>query len=498
MLPPTHASRSTSLLLVLLVAVAGTGRAQTLAQRLDRRLDAPGFEHLFWGVSVADGQGHTLYGRNAHRLFIPASNTKLVVTIVANALLGPDFTVHTSVYATGPVDQGILQGDLVLYGRGDPTFSVHCYRADTSQASACDSSAFTHLDQLAAQLRARGVRTVAGDLVGDGSYFSGPLIHPDWQNYDLAWWYAAPVSGLGFNDNSVDVRELAADSAGHPPQVILAPDVGTWTFDNRAETGLHGSPRTFDLFRTADGSGYYATGSLPLGMAPRSESAAVSDPDRFAAAAFRQALARAGITVRGVTRSTTDSFSYAAARTSAPLADIRSRPLRDWLNPILLHSQNWFAEMLIKQVGRQRGAAGSWDEGRRVERRFLIDSVRIDSTEFSLQDGSGLAANNYLSPSAFTMLLAWARHDPHFDAIHDALPESGKPGSLSNRFIGTPAAGAVHAKTGSISGVNTISGYLERPDGQVRIFSVMANHHTLSTSRILAQLDSIVVELARP
>ncbi len=222
------------------------------------------------------------------------------------------------------------------------------------------------------------------------------------------------------------------------------------------------------------------------------------DPDRYAALALRHELLAAGIVVRGAVRGTTDSFAYRTARAGTPLAEVTSRPLRDWLYPVLSASQNWFAEMTLKQLGAHLGAGGSWAEGLRIERRFLIDSVGIDSTEFSLQDGSGLATSNLIAPHAFTQLLAFARHHRDFDVIESALPASGQPGTLKNRFGGTPAATAVHAKTGSISGVNTLSGYVDRADGRVLIFSVMANHQTIGSARMLAAIDSVVVELARP
>jgi len=490
-------NRST-LACAILLTLPAAAPAQSLAARLDRRLDAPGLEHLLWGVAVTDLNGHLLFGRNADRLFIPASNTKLVVSIVANALLGPDFTVETAVYGSGPLVDGVLQGDLILYGRGDPTFSRRCYAADTTAPGACDTDPAEKLRALATQLRARGVRVVAGDLVGDGSYFDAELVHPAWENYDLGWWYAAPVSGLGFNDNAIDVREAPGDSGSALAQVTLTPDLGGVTLDNRSEVGAPGARRTLDIFRNADGLGYLATGTVPAGSAPRTESVAVADPNRYAALAFRRELLAAGIVVRGALRSTVDSFTYRAARTSDPLATIRSRPLRDWLYPILSPSQNWFAEMTLKQLGRRVAGNGSWSGGRAVERRFLIDSVKIDSTEFSLQDGSGLAANNFIAPLAFTKLLAFARQRPDFAAIDAGLPQSGKPGTLHDRFAGTPVATAVHAKTGSINGVNALSGYLERPDGNVLVFSVIANHHTLGSSRMIALIDSVVVELGRP
>lgn len=496
-IPGSPMNKPLASLCALLLTLSASAHSQSLADRLDKRLDAPGLEHLLWGVAVTDLDGHLLYGRNADRLFIPASNTKLVVSIVANALLGPGFTVPTSAYGSGPVVNGVLQGDLVLYGRGDPTFSKRCYDADTTKSGVCDANPAARLHDLAQQLHDRGVRVIAGDVVGDGSYFDPQIIHPGWENYDLGWWYAAPVSGLGFNDNAVDFREVASDSVGAAAQLTLTPDIGAFTLENRAEVGARGTRRTFDIFRTGDGLGYLATGALPAGST-RNESAAVVDPNRYAALAFRRELAAVSILVRGQTRSTVDSFTYHAARATPPLAEVTSRPFKDWLYPILSPSQNWFAEMTLKQLGKRFGSAGSWAEGRAVERRFLIDSVGIDSTEFSLQDGSGLATNNFVAPLAFTRLLAFARKQTNFAAINAGLPQSGKPGTLRDRFTGTPAANVVHAKTGSISGVNALSGYIERPDGGVLVFSVMANHHTLGGTRMIAAIDSVIVELVRP
>ncbi len=179
------------------------------------------------------------------------------------------------------------------------------------------------------------------------------------------------------------------------------------------------------------------------------------------------------------------------------MAEVTSRPFKDWIFPILNTSQNWFAEMTLKQLGRQFGHAGSWEEGLRVERRFLIDSVGVDSTQIALSDGSGLSASNLVSPLAFTQILRFIRNHPHYPTFAAGLPHASERGSLKNRFIGTPLEGRVRAKTGSISRVNTLSGFVELQSGKVLTFSVQANHHTLPGSQILAQLDSVVVEMAK-
>jgi D-alanyl-D-alanine carboxypeptidase/D-alanyl-D-alanine-endopeptidase (penicillin-binding protein 4) len=469
-------------------------------RQLDSLLDSAPFNRNLWGVALVDDRGRLLYGRNADKLFIPASNTKLLVTTVAAALLPPDWTVATSVYAAGPLAEGVVQGDLVLYGRGDPTMGRRCYATDTTLAGVCDHDPFARLRQLAESLKTRGVRVVQGDLIGDGSWFDGELIHPDWGSYDLNWWYAAPVSGLGFNDNSVDITWRPGPNEDAPAVLTLDPDLGDVMLENRTRTVANGGESDIGdrMYREQGTLQLWAEGTVALDGRGGTESFALPDPNLFAARAFRRALAETGISVLGTTRSTTDSMKYATARLSAPLAEASSRPLRDWIFPILNTSQNWYADMLAKQLGRQFGARGSWEEGIAVERRFLIDSVGVDSTMFAVSDGSGLSAANLVAPLAFTKMIGFIRRHPHFEpSFKPGLPQSGSPGSLKNRFIGTPLEGRVHAKTGSISRVNTISGYFDLPDGRSYLFSVEANHHTEGGRRMLAQIDSVVVAMAK-
>src|SRR3954469_23959005 len=466
-------------------------------RRIDARLNTVPFNRQLWGIALLDQNGRLVYGRNESRLFIPASNTKLIVSAVASALLPPDWRVKTSVYG-GPVVGGVLPGDLVLYGRGDPTMDKRCYAADSTLAGVCDVDPFVRVRQLAQGLRAKGVRVVSGDIVGDGSYFDPPLVHPNWEAFDLNWWYAAPVSGLGFHDNSIDFDWQPGPAVGAPAVIAITPDLGDVGFENRTLTVAPGGESDIGdrFFRQPGTLQIWAEGTVALDNPRRTESFAVPDPNLFAARALRQALADAGIAVTGTTRSTTDSLLYAHLRASPPLAEVLSRPLRDWIFPILNTSQNWFAEMLLKQLGRQFGKAGSWPEGLEVERRFLIDSVKIDSTQFSLSDGSGLSSSNLISPLAFTQLLRYIRRHPRYATFAAGLPQAGMVGSLKNRFVGTPIAGRVRAKTGSISRVITLTGYIELDRGRTLMFSVEANHHAVPSKALLAKIDSVVVDMA--
>jgi D-alanyl-D-alanine carboxypeptidase/D-alanyl-D-alanine-endopeptidase (penicillin-binding protein 4) len=485
-----------SVLTALSVLSVGAA-AQSLAKRLDRRLDTPPFNRHLWGVAVVDERGRLLYGRNQAQLFIPASNTKLVVAAVASALLPPDWTVKTSLYG-GPVVGGVLLGDLVLYGRGDPTMDRRCYATDTTLVGVCDTDPFARLRQLVDSLRSQGVQMIAGDVVGDGSYFEPTLIHPNWESFDLNWWYAAPVSGLGFHDNSVDFTWQPGPAPAAPAVITMSPDLGDIAFENRTVTVPAGGESDIGdrFFRHPGTLSIWAEGTVALDHPRRTESFALPDPSLYAARGLRQALADAGIAVTGTTRSTTDSTIYAELRATRPLAEVRSRPLRDWVFPILNTSQNWFSEMLLKQLGRQFGRGGSWPEGLDVERRFLIDSVRVDSTQISLSDGSGLSSSNLVSPLAFTQLLRFMRRHPRYGTFAAGLPQAGNTGSLRKRFLGTPLASRVRGKTGSIARVNSLSGYLELGPGRNLIFSVQANHHAQTSRAILDAIDSVVVDMA--
>src|SRR5438034_461034 len=241
----------------------------SLERRLAQLLDVPPFERATWGLYVVDDRARVLYQRNADRFAVPASNTKLVVTAAATVLLPPDYRVTTSLYVNGRVDAGVLHGDLVLYGRGDPTWSQRCYSVDTLAPGACDS-AFTAIDAIADSVRARGLRRITGKLVGDGSYFEPTIVHPGWNAWDLNWWYAAPVSGLGFHDNSVDFKITPGPAVDTPPVITWSPDLALFTFENRARTVPADSSSTIgdNFFRKPGTPDIWAEGTVALGRKP--------------------------------------------------------------------------------------------------------------------------------------------------------------------------------------------------------------------------------------
>jgi len=485
--------------LVVFLAVAEPGSVvaqRGLARRIDRQLAEPPFDRAYWGILVVDESGRELYSLNADRFFVPASTNKLIVTAAASVLLSPAFTATTSVYGSGPLVDGTLDGDLVVAGRGDPTFSARCYGADTLAAGACDSL-WSRMDALADLIVARGIRHVTGAIVGDGSHFVDELVHPSWWDYDLNWWYAAPVSGLGFHDNSLDITHGPGPDVDAPARIEIEPALGLFLFENRTRTVGAGERRTIDFFRSPGSSTIWAEGSVPMGGRQRTEYFAVPDPNLYFAAALRDALARKGVSIAGPTSSTTDSTLFRTLREGPAIAGMPSRPLADWIFPILNSSQNWFAEMLLKTLGKEIEGQGSWRAGLEAERSFLVDSVGVDSTAFSLDDGSGLSTSNLLTPRTLVSLLQYMRAHPHNEGFLRGMPRSGERGSLRTRFVGTPLEGRVTAKTGSIAHVNSLAGYVERSNGRTLTFAIFANNHTARYADMLSRIDSIVVEMGR-
>jgi D-alanyl-D-alanine carboxypeptidase/D-alanyl-D-alanine-endopeptidase (penicillin-binding protein 4) len=453
------------------------GADARLRARIDSVLARPVLRRADVGVVVMDpADGRVLYARGADRLFVPASVLKLVVSATAAHVLGPDFRHRSTVYADGPVSAGVLRGDLVLAGDGDPTWSGRY------------GGPGPVLDGIADSLAARGIRSVTGDVVGLATRFDAEMTRGDWEAYDLRWWYAAPVSALGANDNAIDFRVEPGAAPGEPARISATPASDDYALRNETRTVAAGRPHTLDFDRLPGTRVVRAYGEIPLGTAPRTESFAVDDPARWTASLLRDALRRKGIEVAG------EALGVYAGRDEAGMTrlfDLASRPLADVIGPILGRSQNWYAEQLVKTVGRRRtGGAGSWEAGLAAERAFLADVVGIPADEVVLRDASGLSAGNLATPSALARLLAYVRATPRQRVVRDALPVSGRSGSLQARLTDLP--GRVAAKTGSISGTDALAGYVTAADGRELVFVAVANKTGQPAARVRAALDDVV------
>lgn len=467
-----------------------TGRDlhSSLASSLDRLIDSHPYERAFWGVEVVDARTErVLYERNAQRHFVPASNMKLLVTATALERLGPDYTYRTSLYTNGQLRDGTLSGDLILYGRGDPNISGRYTMGPTEIFS-----------DLADSLAARGVQRIQGRLIADESYFDADYTRPDWEAYDLLWWYAAPVSALSFNDNSIDFT-IRPGSSGSPPIITGQPASRFYSLLNTARTRakLDSTSVALDFTRLPGTNRIIAYGDVAADAGEETESFAVVNPAAYTATVFLETLEASGISVAN---DTVEVMSHPALSpvdsASTLLAEHVSPPLEKVISSINQRSQNWHAEQLLKTLGKVVLGKGSFDAGIAVEREFL-SSIGVESDAVQIRDASGLSTSNLLTPHALTTLLRHMLRHRHGNLFFTSLPTAGGEGSLRSRFSEGVAAGAVHAKTGTIRNANSLSGYLVPTPADTLAFSVVVNNHGLESDQAVAAIDSVVSLVVR-
>jgi D-alanyl-D-alanine carboxypeptidase/D-alanyl-D-alanine-endopeptidase (penicillin-binding protein 4) len=507
------ASRHALPLLLLLGACAGTPASMSpspavesragrgsLARSIDSLIAAPELRSASWGILIVDPlAADTLYTHNATKLLIPASNQKLVSSSVMLEQLGPDYRFRTTFGRRGTVSGETLHGDLAVVGRGDPTMSDHMQH-----------DAMKPLRDIADSLVQRGIRHITGRVVASGNAFPGPVAGGGWPWDGLDASSYAGVDELLFNEGlsiihvragshlgdaavvttlpartfprvrstAVTIAPLPAPAAGDPRLAAAARSRG------RSLTGTHVAVYHDTASADAD---VMVTGDVALGD---SASLVVTqhDPDAAFVAALTEALRDRGVVVD-------EQPARVESEHVDSLFTVVSVPLRTILPMILKPSQNQIAEVFLRTLGLERGGAGTADSGRRVvERQFA--EWNIPSDGFVVRDGSGLSRNDYLSPDAIVGILDVMRRSPNFDLFYQSLPIAGVDGTIGNRMRGTPAQGNLHAKTGTLPMVRSLSGYVHTADGRLLEFSILCNGWTAPQSAVDRVGDAIGVMLA--
>ena len=430
-----------------------------LAADLDAILASPGMAGADVGLVVKTLDGETVYSREAARRQQPASNAKLVTSVAAFDVLGPDYRFDTTVHAAGRRAGPLLDGDLYLKGTGDPTMLAADY------------------DALAAQVAAKGVKLVRGKLFADDTWFDDVRLGTSWAWDDEPYYYSAQVSALtaapdtDYDAGSIIVR--VAPGADGKAVVTTEPPTDYVKVVNTAVTGAAGSPNTISVDRVHGANTFTVTGSIPSGGATTTEWMAVWEPTGYAAALFRAALGRHGVKVLGAT-------ARGATPENAPVvASRRSMTLAELAVPFMKLSNNLHAEILVKAMGRKASGKGTWSAGLAAISGRL-PAYGVDPARLSLRDGSGLSRMDQIAPDQLAALLGAARSRPWFGTWHEALPIAGKAdrlvgGTLRSRMRGTAAEGNVYAKTGSLTGVSGLSGYVTNAAGEEWVFSMVTN-----------------------
>ena len=468
-----------------------------LATRIQNVVDgAPETRSAFWGIVIADLEnGKTVYTLNADRFFVPASNTKLFTTALGLVRLGPDYRYQTTVLATRAPDSAGTVTGLRLVGGGDPNLSGRAIPYRTGPPAGNPLAA---IEDLAEQVAARGVRRVEGGIVGDDTAYVWQPFAEGWAVDDPIWDYGAPVSALAVNDNAFSLTVQPGGRAGDPAVLTLDPALEFYRLDNRVRTAA-GGERRIRIDREPGSRQLRLWGAIPLGDRGETALVAIGDPACYAALALRDALERRGVAVAGGVRSRhlfpnqVEDLARGPAPAVEPGVELARRvsvPLVEDLRITAKVSQNLHAEMTLRAVARARRGIGSREAGLEEMKAFL-DEVGIPRTAYHLNDGSGLARLNLVTPAAVVGLLRWMWGSPARQHWTGLLPVAGEDGTLEHRLAGTPAAGRIRAKTGSLSHVSALSGYAAPRGGGRLAFAILVNNYNGPSAPVRAAMDKI-------
>jgi len=476
-------------------APAPTNTIPTLAalrSNLTARVEHPRLAAAQLGVKVVSlDTGKTLFEHNAGKLLKPASNAKLYTGALALDRLGPQFRIRTSCYAAAKPDaDGTLRGDLTIFGRGDFSMAARFNGGDYAKS----------LEPLVASLAAAGVKRVAGDLVGDESFFRGPPYGSAWTWDDLNYYYGAEVSALTHEDNVVDLVFKPAPALGQPVTFTTKPATPFLQFINRTTTVTNGGRRSLDLHRPLAQTTVHLHGSLPLGDRDWTDAMPVPRPALRFVTQLRDALAKRGITVAGQLR-TRDWLAAEAAPVDyakqVEIAFTESRPMSELVERMMKPSQNLYAQLLLLQVGARaaKPSQTTEDAGLVELQKFLVEAG-VKRGAVLLEEGSGLSRGCLLMPDATVQLLRHMDKHPAAAAYRASLPIAGVDGTLRSRFAGTAAARNVLAKTGSLRYVSSLSGHVTTAAKERLVFSFMLNAYTGTAVSGREVIDELAVQLA--
>jgi len=454
-------------LVLIGVLALGTGlgiaRADddALAAGIERVLSEQKLKGVQIGMCVvALPSGRVLYSRRAMQKFIVASNQKLLTAATALTELGSDYEFVTTLYASGKVREGRLEGDLIVRGGGDPTIGGKYEEQDALEV----------FGGWARSLARMGVQRISGDVVADDAFFDREHLHPDWPREEAWRPYCAPVSALSADDNCVRITCKPAQEEGAPAKVSLSPDISFLKVRNLCRTSQR---RHLIWFHREAGSRVVSVGGrILLKSKGYGSEVTVPDPALYAAGLLAEALRREGIEVTGKARLIGEQDLSGRAGWQK-LAERRAA-LLPALRVMLKHSHNLYAEQVIKTIGAEASGEGSWEAGLARAAKLLC-TLGFNEEQFQLADGSGLSRKNCMPPALLVALLVHVAGSDFAQTFRDLLPGAGVDGTLSSRFKGNPYKGAIRAKTGHLYGVGALSGYATARSGLQVAFSILIN-----------------------
>jgi serine-type D-Ala-D-Ala carboxypeptidase/endopeptidase (penicillin-binding protein 4) len=464
-----------------------------LQERLKAHVAHSRFERAAWGIKVVSLEtGKVLFEHDAEKLLKPASNAKLYTGALMLDRFGPDHRMKTSFYATTPPDsEGTLRGDLIVFGRGDPSFAAR-FAGTNAMAPLMNA------------IHSAGIKRIEGSLVGDESYFRGAPFGAGWAWADLQYYYGAEVSALTMEDNVVDLVFKPGANAGDPARIFSKQENGWLVWSNRTVTVTNGGPRSIQLYRPIGANVVYASGTLPLNDPGYASAMTVGHPAGFFVHMLGRALAVQGVEITGGEKTVNAldrELTPLDIATRLEIAAVESRPMRELVDQMMKPSQNLYAQLLLLYAGANHFRAAAFESTEQAGLAALsefLGQFGVPPGSVLLEEGSGLSRGALLAPSATVRLLEKMHHHEHAEVFRRTLPLAGVEGTLRNRMHGTAAAGNARAKTGSLRYVSTLSGYVTTAAREPLAFSIMLNNYHTASAAISGrnQVDAVLVMLA--
>lgn len=410
-----------------------------------------------WGVIVVSlSTGDTLFANNPDQQLLPASTMKIFTSSLALDRFGADGKFVTTVLRAGSIgSDGVLHGDLVLRGAGDPTLA----------GRPADIGATAPMEALARQVAAAGVKRITGDVVADASAFLDARIPEGWRTRYLQASYAARVSALSFNENKMTI--VVRPSGGHA-DLTFEPPVSGMPISNGVRVVAGSATARIGVRQDSTGS-LVVSGWIGAQSRQRSYQVMVEGPELFAAGALRAALTAQGITVDGPVR------TGATPRDAIAIGTFDSPPLQEIVTEMNGESNNHYAELLFRDAASSVGTPGSAENANILLRRFLYEKAEVQPTAVFAADGSGLSTLDRVTARAMVKLLGYVRKAPWGAVLEQSLPVAGETETLRHRMRATAAMGNLHAKTGTTNEVASLGGYVTAKDGEQLAFSFIYN-----------------------
>ena len=505
MIPSRDVTRRSRLLVIIFTLCAFLANAaderepvrdrEGLRRWMNAHLGQPRFVSAAWGIKIVSlASGATLFEENAGKLLKPASNAKLFTGAMALDRLGPAYRIRTSLYAKASPDAaGQINGDVIVFGRGDPSFAARFNNGNHTD----------NLRSLAEALASSGVKRIRGGLIADESHFRGPPLGSGWMWDDLENYYGAEVSALTVEDNVVDLVLKPGEVAGMPVKILTLPQTTYLSFSNRTMTRTADEPSRIRVYRPLGENVVYLHGGISLGHSNVYDAVTVHRPALWFGELLREALARRGIKVDGRVQAVDWLDREIAPRSTndwREIAHVESPPLKEILPRMMKPSQNLYAHLLLLQVGARiletNAGFRTTENAGLAELEKFIQEAGIRAGEVLLEEGSGLSRGALLTPNATVQLLTHMNGHAQREIFQASLPVAGIDGTLRRRMSGTTAAGNVRAKTGTLRYVYALSGYVTTAAGEPLVFSLMLNNYDADESEARPALDAIAIMLA--